>query len=158
VASHSLIIKSKTNETVDTIASYRNTSKTQFIWREPKIGEWQFFVVAKDSSGNTSLSQQVFEHKIQVDFSEYTPTLKAQANYNEGGIVLEFSATAEANLIILYRLVNDNPPRIFKTLPAQTKNYVDNSVVVGKKYKYFIKLVTQNGKESGFSKEVEINF
>lgn len=158
VKSHSLIAQPKSDGKTDTIATFTNTHQKQYLWDNPKHGEWIFFVAAKDSSGNESLSMQHFEHRIHVDFSDFTPTLKAQTNYNEGGITLEFSATGEANLIILYRAVNDDPTRIFRTLPAQTKKYLDNSAVVGGKYKYFIKLVTQSGKESGFSNEVEITF
>ena len=158
VTTHSLIMKSKTNETVDTIASFRNTSKTQFIWREPKIGEWKFFVVAKDSSGNESLSQQVFEHSIKLNFNEITPSIKAQAKYNKGGIEIEYTAPHDAQLVLIYRIVESDSPRLFKTLDATSMKFLDSSVVVGKKYTYFIRFRDIKGVESNFSNEILIDY
>ena len=155
---HSIIIKSVSEEIVDTITRFNGSEIINYTWSEPKPGEWQLFVAATDSSGNNSLSEQKFTYNIQQDFSSIIPAFEAKANYNKGGVELNYKINSDIKWILIYRIIEDSPPRLLKTIEANNESFIDKSVEVGKHYTYFIQYKNENGKLSNYSKEVKIEF
>jgi fibronectin type 3 domain-containing protein len=68
--------------------------------------------------------------------------------YNETGVVK----------YMIYRAMGDEPMTLYKTIPADRFLFEDNEVKMNTLYRYRIKSVFKEGRESGFSEERNVQF
>ncbi|MEL6276846.1 MAG: hypothetical protein AAFU03_17235, partial [Bacteroidota bacterium] len=71
-------------------------------------------------------------------------------------IFLKWEGGADASAYQLYRSVNDGPLQRLATLPKDTIEFADARTKSGKKYRYQLRLINSEGRQSPLSEPVEI--
>lgn len=157
VASHAIVYTSAYRVVTDTLGVFPHKNQSQFIWEAPIEGNHWFWVVAIDTSGNSTRSTQHFRLNLKgIDFANFSPKLTVNKNLAKGHIELSWSTHSNATSAIIYRSLNDEPYRTYNTLKGSVFN--DDNVAVGNKYGYLIRLQNDNGVFSMYSEEIKINF
>jgi len=144
-------------DTWKVIAEMDNTKNT-FTDKPPTVDLYAYSIEAEDDDGLRSLQNDPIFLKIVDDKKlKMTPQLAAVFDEKTKTVHLswQFAASQKINYL-LYRAVDDLPLQHIKTIAGETRSFDDAKVVVGTKYRYAIKAIENNERESKISEAVKV--
>ncbi len=144
------------------IAEFDN-SKNTFLDRPPTANLYAYAIEAQDDDGLYSLRNEPILLKCIDDRKlKATPKLSADFDEKTKSVILkwQFSTTPKINDFninyILYRAIADAPLQQIKTIRGEILNFTDTKVILGTQYRYAIKAIADNERESKLSDAVQI--
>ena len=144
-------------DTWKVIAEMDNTKNT-FTDKPPTVDLYAYSIEAEDDDGLRSLQNDPIFLKIVDDKKlKMMPQLAAVFDEKTKTVHLswQFAASQKINYL-LYRAVDDLPLQHIKTIAGETRSFDDAKVVVGTKYRYAIKAIENNERESKLSDAVKV--
>ena len=144
-------------DTWKVIAEMDNTKNT-FTDKPPTVDLYAYSIEAEDDDGLRSLQNDPIFLKIVDDKKlKLTPQLVAVFDEKTKTVHLswQFAASQKINYL-LYRAVDDLPLQHIKTIAGEIRTFDDAKVVVGTKYRYAIKAIENNERESKISEAVKV--
>jgi fibronectin type 3 domain-containing protein len=119
---------------------------------------YTYKIIVMDNSGN--LSETISPpHYFSSFFEDRISEFNYNINFESKTIQLIWNYPGkEVFSFILYKGKNDNEALTYKTFKSNTNSFIDKELNIGNVYKYKIKAILSNGKESKFSNELKIEF
>ena len=139
------------------IAEMDNTKST-FTDRPPTNNLYAYSIEAEDDDGLRSVQNDpIFLKLIDDRKLKSTPQLFAAFDAKTKMIHLTWKFTAQQKInYLIYRAVNDAPLEHIKTISGETLLFDDAKVATGTKYRYAIKAIENNERESKLSDVVKV--
>lgn len=162
VTKHIIYRKSKGSDQWVKIATYDSThTSNKHLDRGSDLKTiFQYTVVAQDESKNITYAVQPatakrFDNYQRAEIKKFT----ALADRNTRAIRLQWQYRQEAaSKILVYRAEENQPLRLYKTLPPKAESFEDKAIKIGSTYKYKLKAIFTDGGSSPISKEVTLKF
>lgn len=158
VASHAIVYALNENDTPDTLTVISNISQKQYVWETPTEGNYWFWVVATDTSGNATRSQQ--NHRLKTSagsIANFSPKLAASKSIAEGTISLQWTKHPATHRVLVYLNVGNSTLRLHKTL-LNTNSFTYTNAAIAQTYKFVVVVQDSTGRLSEYSNEVEVKF
>ena len=158
VSRHDLKVRRTEEENWNVTKSFNSKDKMQFEYASLKEGSYEFVIEAIDSSGNTASSKPLVAN-ITGGVRKVIEDIKVTADRTSKKVVLTWKySEADSEKILIYRSEGEKSVTLYKTVPGDVKQFVDEQVIINTTYTYYLKVVFKSGEESGFSKKIEIKF
>jgi len=120
---------------------------------------YSYKVRAIDESDLFSDSQPAFSKRLDLGIKPNITTFKGVPNREDQHIVLKW--TYKENGVknyLLYKAELNKPLRLYQTIDPKLNTFTDSELYINTNYQYRIKAVFADGSESGFSKEIIVNY
>jgi len=145
----------------DSIASFSTQSFSYTDTAVVKRTTYRYRIQAVDSAGLASKFASTVQARPYDKGILSPPTLTA-ARYDstENKVVLEWDYQKdikENHFFILYRSPFGSPPVTLKAVEGNKRSFEDQSVVMGNRYQYAVKIKTRNGKQSEKSNVINVS-
>ncbi len=161
VVSYRLLRRPLNSISWDTIKVVKAQDSLLFTDRSLEVGrEFQYSTVAIDKSKLKSpLSSPVTGRLIDNLIKLAVTDFKAEVDRTDRSITLRWKYN-EKNVtkFLIYRVVNDEPLSLYKSVPGNRFNLKDVDVRIDTSYSYRVKVVFVGGNESTFSEPVQVKF
>lgn len=158
VANHSLYRRQ--NETTPWLqVKVFNKTDSCFIDKPDKSAAYQYKLVAEDSARLTAPSQ-IFTAKV-LEKSAHPPITKIKTHVDRAAkkisLVWEYT---ESNVVryVVYRAEADGSLSLYGTVAGDAAGFADTQLNINTTYKYRVKAIFKDGRESGFSEEIKISY
>lgn len=111
---------------------------------------YEYALDARDDDGNRSaLSNMVTARPYDSGLRSGVEDVACRYDSAAGGMVVRWSYTTRADArIYLYRGIDDREPSLLTSLEGSVSEYVDREVYAGARFRYSLKVVTDDGGES----------
>jgi hypothetical protein len=158
VANHTVKIRNITENGIWTIQPVGIDAKNEYRFDGLKKGTYEVVVEATDSAGNKAVSKKLRVNAIGGIRKPITD-VKATADRTAKNVILLWKYDEpKADKILIYRSEGTGNVSLYKTIPGDSKQFMDDQVTINTKYTYYLKVVFKNGEESGFGEKVQIVF
>jgi fibronectin type 3 domain-containing protein len=120
---------------------------------------YQYKLVAEDSA-RLATSSQLFTAKVlQANAHPAITKIKPSADRTEKKIRLVWEYN-EPNVVkyVVYRAEADESLSLYGTVAGNAAGFADTQVKINTAYKYRVKAIFKDGRESGFSDEIKISY
>jgi len=135
----------------DTLHAYTDTSAVPGV-------AYRYAVAAIDSSRLRASSQPLTASRINMGAPSGRKLLRAAIDRDNKSIVLRWQTTADMAKCWLYKAAAGQPFRLYKTLEAGTKEFVDTELFINTSYQYKMKVFKGTGGDSFFSEAIIVNY
>ncbi|MEO1049141.1 MAG: hypothetical protein AAFX87_00855 [Bacteroidota bacterium] len=162
VVSHFIYRKTVNQVRWDLVQQFDSlTSKLSFT--DTTLNDYKtrsYTVIAVDASGLESPpARSVEAKKIDKGLRDEIKNIYAEANRESRFISLEWQYEKQGvDRFLIYKSYGDQGFRLYKTLPADQRSFIDKTLKINTVYKYRIMAVYTSGARSPFSKEIEVNY
>jgi hypothetical protein len=136
-----------------------NITDSCFLDKPDKKTAYQYKLVAEDSARLTTPSQ-IFTAKV-LETSAHPPITKIKTTVDRTGkkinLVWNYS---EPNVVkyVVYRGEADDSLSLYGTVVGSAAGFADTQLTINTTYKYRVKAIFKDGRESGFSDEIKISY
>jgi hypothetical protein len=158
VARHELLRSADTSWQVlltvgatDTLHAYTDTSAVPGI-------SYRYVIAAVDSSRLRGVSQSLTASRINMGTASGKKLLRASIDRENKSIVLSWQPAADITRLWLYKAAPGQPYRLYKTLEAGTKEFVDTALFINTAYQYKMKVFKGTGGDSFFTEAIIVNY
>jgi len=161
VASYRLLRRQLNAASWDTIKVVKAQDSLLFIDQKLETGEeYQYSAMAVDKSTlKSTLSSPVTGRLINNLIKPAITDFKAEVDRTDRSITLRWKYNEKSVAkFLIYRVVNDEPLSLYKSVPGNRFNLKDVDVRIDTSYNYRIKVVFVGGNESTFSEPVQVKF
>ena len=148
VAHHYLLRKEPKAEQYDTIAIFNDAQNT---YDDKTAGgglDYIYAIVAQDRSGNISCLSSAYYHTDEVVVDKVK--IRCQKSVDGNKVTWSVTTSRSISEFIVYRAEGDG--QLQRVAETAERSYTDKDVRVGKKYTYAVKIVYEDGTESGVYK------
>ena len=113
--------------------------------------------VLDDDSNRSELSNIVTARPYDNGLRSGITTLHVYYDSSEGGIVLHWDEIANTDAqLMLYKSVDDGKLGLVNSIGSDVTQYIDREVFIGSRYRYGVKLITNDGGESSIEQSAEV--
>ncbi|MBS1506690.1 MAG: hypothetical protein JSS79_08595 [Bacteroidetes bacterium] len=138
-----------------------NKDSTAFQDLRPTKNKLYYYrLLSVDNAGLKSVASNVVSAKFIInDGAPVVKNFRAEADRERKAVILTWRISeSEVIKYMIYRAMGDEPLSLYKTIPADSSSYEDYEVKMNTTYRYRIKSVSKDGRESGFGVEKNIQF
>jgi len=122
--------------------------------------EYQYKLIAVDDAGNESVSSKaLWGKRLDNGTRPVIKDLKAEIDRVQKQVKLKWVYEQERIAkYSIYRASNNEPLTLYKSIPADSRGFIDTGLTMTTVYHYRVKAVFKDGAESSFSDELKVEY
>ncbi|MDX2196668.1 MAG: hypothetical protein NW207_09645 [Cytophagales bacterium] len=159
------LLRKQKNDSIFTIIYIDTVSKNKVsFYVDTKINTDQTYYYAMRAIDESNLKSVLSPAvKVLTPKNYYLNPIKefkVTPKFEEGIVALSWQYTSKDSITayLLYKKENNNPLKLYKTLPANMYEYNDKTVFINNNYSYTLRAKGINGKSSPFTQEITIKY
>lgn len=158
VSKHNLKVRRVEDSNWVITQSFNSKDKMQYEYTNLKTGSYEFIIEAIDSAGNATPSKPL-RANVTGGVRKPIEGVRVTADRTNKQIILSWRYNeADVDKIVIYRAEGSSPVTLYKSIPGDSKQFIDSQVLINTAYSYYLKVVFKGGAESGFGERVDVGF
>ncbi|MGB4773795.1 MAG: hypothetical protein WBP45_01365, partial [Daejeonella sp.] len=159
VIRHEVFRSPQGQENWKVLAAFKDTTRS-FTDESATLKQvYTYKIRATDDSQLSSDSKPFTSKRLDLGLKPAITNLKAIADRENQQIILKWTYKEPGvQTYLLYKADPGKPLRLYKTLDAKQKTFTDRTLFINTVYQYRLKAVFNDGTETGFTKEISVNY